>query len=72
MMKYFGIILSIRIQHFQLKDLISTKQAWNEQLVNNVNDKLIYLRSTIIKNEIPGNENPNKRVDIIEKIHPPL
>ena len=53
---------------FLAKDLIRTSQAKNEQLVNNVNDGLIDLRNTIIKKEIPENENPNKMVDIVEKI----
>ena len=51
-----------------VKKLIRAKQAKNEQLVNDINDKLIGLRNAIIKNEIPENENPNKIVDIIEKM----
>ena len=51
-----------------VKKLIRAKQAKNEQLVNDINDKLIGLRNAIIKNEIPENENPNKLVDIIEKM----
>ena len=43
-------------------------QAENEQLVNNVNDRLIDLRNAIIKKETPENENPNKIVDITENI----
>ena len=36
--------------------------------INNINDESIDLRNVIIKKEIPGNENPNKIVDIVEKI----
>ena len=50
------------------KDLIRATETKNEQLVNNVNDGLIDLRSIIIRKEIPENKNPNKIVDIAEKI----
>ena len=40
----------------------------NEQLTNNINDRLIDLRTAITRKEIPGNKNPNKVVDIIYKI----
>ena len=43
-------------------------QAKNEQLVNNINDKMIDLRNAIIKIEVPENENPNKIVDIAQNI----
>ena len=38
------------------------------ELVNNINDGLIGLRNAINRKEIPENENPNKIVDIVEKI----
>ena len=50
------------------KYLIRAKQAKNEQLVDNINDKLIALRNAIIKKEFPENKNPNKIVEIVEKI----
>ena len=50
------------------KDLLRATQTKNEQLVNNVNDGLVDLRSIIIRKEIPENKNPNKIVDIAEKI----
>ena len=53
---------------FSAKDLIRASQAKSAQLVNNVNDRLIDLRNSIIKNEIPENESRNKIVDIVEKI----
>ena len=31
-----------------VKDLIRTKQSKNKQLVNNINDELIYLRNEIL------------------------
>ena len=49
-----------------VKDLIIAKQ--NEKLVNNINNGLIDLRNSIIRKEIPKNENPKKIADIVEKI----
>ena len=54
-MRYIGVILSIKIHSFY------------EQLVNNINNELIGSRKAIDKNEIPGTENSNKIVDIVEK-----
>ena len=48
--------------------MIRDKWAKNEQLVNNVNDQLIDLKTATIKNEFLKNENLNKIVDIVEKI----
>ena len=56
MMKYFGVILSIN--YFQVK---------NDQIINNINDRLIDLRNAINRKEIPANENPKKIVNIVEK-----
>ena len=53
---------------FLAKDLNRATQDKNEQLVNNVNDGLINLRNAITRKEILENENPNKIVDIFEKI----
>ena len=63
---------TLSIQRFQyptfsLKDLIRVKKVKNEQLVNNMNEELIDLRNTLIKKEIPENENLNKIADIVEK-----
>ena len=52
---------------FLARDLTKAKQAKNEQLEININDQLLNLRNTIIK-KIPENENPNKILDIFEKI----
>ena len=35
-------------------------QAKIEQLVNNINDRLIDLKNALIRKEIPVDENPNK------------
>ena len=56
MMKYFGVILSIN--YFQVK---------NDQIINNINDRLIDLRNAINRKEIPENENPKKIENIVEK-----
>ena len=58
-MKYFGIVLSILV-----KDVF---QAKNEKLVNNINDILIDLINTIIRKNIPENENPEKIITIVKK-----
>ena len=51
MMKYFGIILIIRV-HCIYKNLLDANQDKNEQLVNNINDGLIDLGNTIIRKKI--------------------
>ena len=49
------------------KDLIRATQAKNEQIVNNVNDGVIDLRSNIDRKEISENENSKKVVEVVEK-----
>ena len=66
-MKYFGIILSIRIHCFQQNDLIRAKEAKNEQIVNNINGGLTDLRNAIIKKEIPENENSHNKQILSKK-----
>ena len=48
MIKYFKVILSMKIHHFS-KNLIRANQTNNGQLVNNIYDELIDLRNAIIK-----------------------
>ena len=50
------------------KDLIKTDQSKNKKIVKQTVDSINELRSSIIKKEIPENENPNKIIDIVEKI----
>ena len=50
-MKYFGIILIIRV-HCIYKNLLDANQDKNEELVNNINDGLIDLGNTIIRKKI--------------------
>ena len=49
MIKYFGIILSIRIHRFYQK----TYQAKNKHLGNNNNGRLIDLRNAVNRKNIP-------------------
>ena len=49
------------------KDLIRATQAKNDQLVNNVHDGLINLKSAIIKNN-PENKTPSKTIYTVENI----
>ena len=64
-MKYFRIIFKNQNPLYLAKDLTRATQAKNEQLVNNVNDGLIYLRNAIIRKEFLENENPTKIIDIV-------
>ena len=52
---------------FLVKGLI-IKQDKNEKLVNNINNGLNDLRNDVSRKEIPGNKNPKKAVDIVEKV----
>ena len=51
-----------------VKYLSIAKQSKKQRLVINVNDELIDSLNAINKKKIPENENPNKIVDIVEKI----
>ena len=53
---------------FLAKDLHKASQARNEQIVNQVNDALIDLWNAVDKKEIAENENPDKGINIAEKI----
>ena len=53
---------------FLAKDLHKASQARNEQIVNQVNDALIDLWNAVEKKEIAENENPDKGINIVEKI----
>ena len=50
------------------KDLIRANQGKIEQLVNNINDGLFDLRNPINRKKIIENKNPNKIINIVEKI----
>ena len=50
---------------FLAKDFFKAK---NNKLVNTINNALTDLRNAIIVGAIPENENPNKIVNIVEKI----
>ena len=64
----FWNYLKYQYQLLLAKDLITSKQAKNEQLVNSINGELIDLQNVITKKEIPENENPDKIADIVVKI----
>ena len=53
---------------FVAKDLYSVSKNINKQIVNQVNDYLIDFRNAVNNRKTPENENPNKVIDIIEKI----
>ena len=64
----FWKIFNHQIPSYLLKDLLEGKLARNKELVNNINDALTDLRNVIIKKETPKNENPNKTINIVEKV----
>ena len=50
------------------KELYNSNQNVNGKIVKYINDSLIELKRDINTNKIPKNKNPNKIVNIIEKI----
>ena len=64
----FWKIFNHQIPSYLLKDLLEGNLAKNKELVNNINDALTDLRNVIIKKETPKNENPNKTINIVEKV----
>ena len=67
-MKYLENILGIRIHQFLQIIYIKPIKDKNEQIANQVNDALIGIRNAINKKITPENENPDKLIDIVEKI----
>ena len=62
--KYFGC----KNPSFLAKDLIKTDQSKINEMVNQTIESINKIRSSIIKEEIPENQNPNKITDVVEKI----
>ena len=62
--EYFGY----QNPSFLTKDSSEANQVKNEQMVNLLNDILNDLRNAVDKMEITKNENPDKGIDIDEKI----
>ena len=65
--KYFKNILISKYIIIS-KNLFEANQVKNIQLLNQAIYSINELRNTVIKKEIPENENPNKIIDIVEKI----
>ena len=61
--EYFGY----QNPSFLEKDLIKNDQSKNKQIVKQTVDSINELKNSILKKEIPKNENPNKMMDIVEK-----
>ena len=53
---------------FVAEDLFKVSQTKNNHIVNQATDSLNGLKNSIIKIEIPENDNPNKIIDTVEKI----
>ena len=62
--EHFGYCNSL----FSAKDLSKANKAENEKLASWVNNKLTDLKNDVNKKEIPENENPDRVIDIFEKI----
>ena len=61
---YFGY----KNPSFSAEDLIKAFQTKNNEFLYQTIDSINELRNSVIKKEIPKNENPNKIIDIVEKI----
>ena len=62
--EYFGY----QNPSFSAKYLMKTDQFKSKQIVKKTIDSINDLRNSIIRKEIPVNENPNKIIGIVEKI----
>ena len=62
--EYFGY----QDPSFSVKDLIKANQTKNNEIVIQTIDSINKLENAVNKKEIPGNENPNKIIDIVEKV----
>ena len=51
-----------------MKDLLRANQVKNNQKLNQAIYSINELRYTLIRNEISGNEYPNKMISVVEKI----
>ena len=58
----------IMLPKINLHCLLKKAQVKNEQLINDINYVLIALRNDVKKRKIPENENPEKTINIVEKI----
>ena len=61
--EYFGY----QNPSFLAEDLFKANQVKNDQIVDQTIDSINELRNSIVKKEIPENENLNKITDIVEK-----
>ena len=61
--EYFGY----QNPSFLAEDLFKANQVKNNQIVDQTIDSINELRNSIVKKEIPENENLNKIIDIVEK-----
>ena len=53
---------------FLAKELYNRNQNVNDEIFKDISDSLIELKKDINTKQFPKNENPNKIVDIVEKI----
>ena len=51
-----------------MKDLCEDNQIKHDITIKHYNDLMIHLRNTVNRKEISENQNPNKILDIVEKL----
>ena len=68
MSKYLKNIFFYRTPLFLVKELYNSNQNINDEIVKHINDTLIELKTRYYQKKNIENENPNRIVDIVEKI----
>ena len=66
MSKQLEIIFFFKLHRANV--LYDNDEIKNDEIIKNINNRLIELRNSINSKEIPENENPKKVVNIVEKI----
>ena len=66
MSKQLEIIFFFKLHRTNV--LYDNDEIKNDEIIKNINNRLIELRNSINSKEIPENENPKKVVNIVEKI----
>ena len=56
------------IPSFSAKELYNSKQTLNDEALKYINDSLVELKKDINRKIVPENENPEKIVNVVEKI----
>ena len=65
MLKYIWKYFGDQNQSFLGNDLLKSNQVQNDEMVNQIIYSINELRSTVIREEMPENENPKKIINIV-------